>query len=169
MCCYNSTCPLLAWLNYVSEQQAWLKVAVTLCSRNGSRSCLHAQGLQDSTRGGMGGGTGPVTGMIGLTVLPLVFPDAAACSDRGGGVQLQLKDVPLRKMFLYTSLAGAVLGMTQILVITGRPYSPTLLFSTLNPATRLWSMSVLERCAPVTGKLGMGRIEGCGITSTSLV
>ena len=67
-----------------------------------------------------------------------------------------LKDVPLRKMFLYTSLAGAVLGMTQILVITGRPCLPTLLFSTLNSATRLWSISVLERCAPVTGKLGMG-------------
>ncbi|CAL5226019.1 g8825 [Coccomyxa viridis] len=30
-----------------------------------------------------------------------------------------LKDVPLRKMFLYTSLLGAVLGMTQILLITG--------------------------------------------------
>ena len=32
-----------------------------------------------------------------------------------------LKDVPLRKMFLYTSLLGALLGMTQILLITGRP------------------------------------------------
>ncbi len=32
-----------------------------------------------------------------------------------------LKDVPLRKMFLYTSLLGAVLGMTQILLITGAP------------------------------------------------
>ena len=42
----------------------------------------------------MGGGTGPVTGMIGLTVLPLVFPDAAACSDRGGGVQLQPEGRP---------------------------------------------------------------------------
>ena len=30
-----------------------------------------------------------------------------------------LKDVPLRKMFLYTSLLGALLGMTQILLITG--------------------------------------------------
>ena len=54
-----------------------------------------------------------------------------------------LKDVPLRKMFLYTSLAGAVLGMSQILVITGRPRLPTLLFLTLNPATRLWSILVL--------------------------
>ena len=32
-----------------------------------------------------------------------------------------LKDVPLRKMFLYTSLLGALLGMTQILLITGMP------------------------------------------------
>ena len=32
-----------------------------------------------------------------------------------------LKDVPLRKMFLYTSLLGALLGMTQILLITGTP------------------------------------------------
>ena len=32
-----------------------------------------------------------------------------------------LKDVPLRKMFLYTSLLGALLGMTQILLITGKP------------------------------------------------
>ncbi len=32
-----------------------------------------------------------------------------------------LKEVPLRKMFLYTSLLGALLGMTQILLITGRP------------------------------------------------
>ena len=30
-----------------------------------------------------------------------------------------LKEVPLRKMFLYTSLLGVVLGMTQILLITG--------------------------------------------------
>ena len=30
-----------------------------------------------------------------------------------------LKDVPLRKMFLYTSLLGALLGLTQILLITG--------------------------------------------------
>ena len=36
-----------------------------------------------------------------------------------------LKDVPLRKMFLYTSLLGAVLGMTQILLITGTPFSYT--------------------------------------------
>ena len=48
-----------------------------------------------------------------------------------------LKDVPLRKMFLYTSLAGAVLGMTQILVITGRPCSPHYFISPINLATRL--------------------------------
>ena len=54
-----------------------------------------------------------------------------------------LKDVPLRKMFLYTSLAGAVLGMTQILVITGRPCLPTLLFSILDSAARLWSNTSL--------------------------
>lgn len=44
-----------------------------------------------------------------------------------------LKDVPLRKMFLYTSLAGAVLGMTQILVITGRPCSPCSALFTHGP------------------------------------
>jgi hypothetical protein len=32
-----------------------------------------------------------------------------------------LKDVPLRKMFLYTALLGTALGMTQILLITGLP------------------------------------------------
>ncbi len=36
-----------------------------------------------------------------------------------------LKDVPLRKMFLYTSLLGAVLGMTQILLITGKSQAST--------------------------------------------
>ena len=30
-----------------------------------------------------------------------------------------LKEVPLRKMFLWTSLLGATLGMTQVLLITG--------------------------------------------------
>ena len=30
-----------------------------------------------------------------------------------------LKDVPLRRMFLWTSVLGAGLGLTQILLITG--------------------------------------------------
>jgi BT1 family len=30
-----------------------------------------------------------------------------------------LKDVPLRRMFLWTALLGAGLGMTQLLLITG--------------------------------------------------
>ncbi len=32
-----------------------------------------------------------------------------------------LKDVPLRKMFLWTSVVGTGLGMTQVLLITGAP------------------------------------------------
>ena len=39
-----------------------------------------------------------------------------------------LKEVPLRKMFLYTSLLGAGLGMTQILLITGKPHMCTVLY-----------------------------------------
>lgn len=41
-----------------------------------------------------------------------------------------LKDVPLRKMFLWTAVVGTGLGMTQVLLITGGPpfsSSPKLL------------------------------------------
>jgi hypothetical protein len=39
-----------------------------------------------------------------------------------------LKDVPLRRMFLWTSLLGAGLGLTQVLLITGaRARSPSCL------------------------------------------
>lgn len=47
----------------------------------------------------------------------------AVASLAGVGVyNFALKDVPLRKMFLYTALLGTALGMTQIMLITG-PFS----------------------------------------------
>ena len=33
-----------------------------------------------------------------------------------------LKELPLRRMFLWTAVLGAGLGLTQILLITGAPY-----------------------------------------------
>ncbi len=39
-----------------------------------------------------------------------------------------LKDVPLRRMFLWTSVLGAGLGLTQILLITGAASWLTRLF-----------------------------------------
>lgn len=32
-----------------------------------------------------------------------------------------LKEVPLRKMFLWTAVLGAILGSTQLILVTGAP------------------------------------------------
>ena len=40
-----------------------------------------------------------------------------------GAYNFALKDVPLRKMFLWTAVVGTGLGMTQVLLITGAPPS----------------------------------------------
>lgn len=43
-----------------------------------------------------------------------------------GAYNFALKDVPLRKMFLWTAVVGTGLGMTQVLLITGAPPFPWL-------------------------------------------
>ena len=44
-----------------------------------------------------------------------------------GAYNFGLKGVPLRRMFLWTSLLGAALGMTQVLLITGQAGPPAAL------------------------------------------
>ena len=70
---------------------------------------------------------------------------AALASLAGVGVfNFCLKPVPLRKIFLWTSLIGTVLGLSQLLLITGAPGA----LSSSGLVCLLLRLLVVSRCRP---------------------
>lgn len=49
-----------------------------------------------------------------------------ACIAGVGAYNYFLKEVPLRKMFLWTAVLGTLLGLTQLILITGKPLAATV-------------------------------------------
>ena len=87
---------------------------------------------------------------------------AALASLAGVGLfNFSLKSVPFRKIFLWTSVSGTMLGLSQLLLITGEP-APVVA-----PLRRSWGSLCAAR--PHSYQVMRGYGEGCGQVVQSLL